>query len=123
MNLDILKENIREAIMQPCMENPWNKKSTKIAENGISEFGEYIMVKIRPDDSSWQCNITEDYVERILEMLPEKYRNKLVTLKHDGWTRCSYKPVFDTDTQLMWDSELRRYVSAKADYCDKYGCD
>ena len=64
------------------------------------------------DDSSWQCDLVDrdgnpiDYVERILEHLPEKYRDHLVTLKHDNWISYSYVPVFDTDTQAMWDKEL-----------------
>lgn len=125
MNKEILKRNIEQVIMQPC-----NKKYPEmVVPNGLSEDAKYIMVKIRPDDSSWQCNLVDrdynpiDYVERILERLPEKYRDHLVTIKHDDWVSYSYVPVFDTDTQAMWDKALDTFYKAKQEWCDKYGCD
>lgn len=129
MNKEILKRNIEQVIMQPCLANPWNKADKKIKENGLSEDGTHIMVKVTCDDSSWQCNLVDrdgspiDYVERILEHLPEKYRDHLVTLKHDNWISYSYEPVFDTDTQAIWDKELSDFYDAKQAWCDKYGCD
>lgn len=129
MNKETLRKNIEQAINQPCMANPWNKADKKIKENGLSEDGTYIMVKVTTDDSSWKCNLVDrdgnpiDYVERILERLPEKYRDNLVTLKHDNWISCSYEPVFDTDTQEMWDKELDTFYKAKQEWCDKYGCE
>ena len=125
MNKKILKRNIEQVIMQPCKD----KNPTRIIPNGLSENGKHIMVKIRPDDSSWQCNVVDrdgnpiDYVERILEHLPEKYREHLVTLKHTNWISYSYEPVFDTDTQAIWDKELSDFYDAKQAWCDKYGCD
>ena len=125
MNKEILRKNIEEVIMQPCNAN----YPKRIKENGLSEDGKYIMVKIRPDDSSWQCNLVDrdgnpiDYVERILERLPEKYRDHLVTLKHDNWISYSYVPVFDTDTQTVWDDALETFCKAKQAWCDKYGCE
>ena len=125
MNKEILKRNIEQVIMQPCN----SKYPTEIKPNGLSENAKYIMVKIYPDDSSWQCDLVDrdgnsiDYVERILEHLPEKYRDHLVTLKHDNWVYYSYVPVFDTDTQAMWDKELSDFYDAKQAWCDKYGCD
>ena len=125
MNKEILKQNIEQVIMQPCN----SKYPTEIKPNGLSENAKYIMVKIRPDDSSWKCDFVDgdgysiDYVERILEHLPEKYRNHLVTLKHDNWVYYSYVPVFDTDTQAMWNKELSDFYDAKQAWCDKYGCD
>ena len=129
MNKEILRKNIEQVIMQPCFANPWNKADKKIKENGLSEDGTHICVKVTTDDSSWQCNLVDrngnsiDYVERILERLPEKYRDHLVTLKHDAWISYSYVPVFDTDTQAMWDKELSDFYDAKQAWCDKYGCD
>ena len=125
MNKEILRKNIEHVIMQPC-----NAKYPKgIFPNGLSDDAKYIMVKVTCDDSSWQCNLVDkdgniiDYVERILERLPEKYRDHLVTLKHDNWISYSYEPVFDTDTQAMWDKELSDFYDAKQAWCDKYGCD
>ena len=129
MNKEILRKNIEQVINQPCFANPWNKADKKIKENGLSEDGTHIMVKVYTDDSSWQCNLVDregnpiDYVERILERLPEKYRDHLVTIKHDSWISYSYVPVFDTDTQAMWDDALETFYKAKQEWCDKYGCD
>ena len=125
MNKEILRKNIEQVIMQPCK----SKYRTEIRPNGLSEDGKYIMMKIRPDDSSWQCNLVEwngtpvDYVELILQNLPEKYRDHLVTIKHDDWVSYSYVPVFDTDTQAEWDNALETYCNAKQEWCDRYGCD
>ena len=126
MNKEILKRNIEQVIMQPCNA----KYPTRIVPNGLSENGTHIMVKVTTNDSSWQCNLVDrdgnpiDYVERILEHLPEKYRDHLVTLRHDeNWIHYAYKPVFDTDTQAMWDKELSDFYDAKQEYCDRYGFD
>lgn len=125
MNKEILRKNIEQVIMQPCNAN----YPKRIKENGLSEDGTHIMVKVECDDSSWQCNLVDrdgnpiDYVERILERLPEKYRDHLVTLRHSDWISYSYIPVFDTDTQAMWDKELSDFYDAKQAWCDKYGCD
>ena len=125
MNKEILKRNIEQVIMQP-----YNAKyPERVVPNGLSEDAKYIMVKIRPDDSSWLCNLVDrdgnpiDYVERILEHLTEKYRDHLVTLKHDNWISYSYVPVFHTDTQAIWDKALSDFYNAKQAWCDKYGCD
>ena len=129
MNKEILRKNIEQVINQPCFANPWNKADKKIKENGLSEDGTHIMVKVYTDDSSWQCNLVDregnpiDYVERILEHLPEKYRDHLITLKHDAWVSYSYVPVFDTDTQVIWDNEIDIFCKAKQAWCDRYGCD
>jgi hypothetical protein len=125
MNKEILKRNIEQVIMQPCNA----KYPERVVSNGLSENGKYILVKVTCDDSSWQCNLVDmvdnpiDYVERILEKLPKKYRDHLVTLKHDNWISYSYEPVFDTDTQAMWDKEFSDFCTAKQAWCDKYGCD
>ena len=125
MNKEILRKNIEQVIMQPCN----SKYPMEIKPNGLSEDGTHIMVKVTTDDSSWQCNLVDregnpiDYVEHILERLPEKYRDHLVTLRHDNWVSYSYEPVFDTDTQAMWDKELSDFYKAKQEWCDKYGCD
>ena len=115
--------------MQPCIASPWDKHCKDVSLNGLSEDGKYIMVQISPDDSSWHCNVVDmdgnpiDYVECIIERLPEKYRDHLVTLRHDAWVSYSYVPVFDTDTQAEWDKAVSDYIKAKQEWCDKYGCD
>lgn len=119
MNKEILKRNIEQAINQPCM----SKYPTEIKPNGLSENGKYIMVQVVPDDSMRQIPLTEDYVEVILSCLPDEYREHLVTLRHDDWVSYSYRPVFDTDTQEIWDKSYHDYCAAKQAWCDKYGCD
>lgn len=125
MNKEILRKNIEQVIMQPCN----SKYPTEIKPNGLSNDGTHIMVKVTTDDSSWQCDLVDrdgnpiDYIERILEHLPEKYRDHLVTLRHSDWVYYSYVPVFDTDTQAMWDKELSDFYDAKQAWCDRYGCD
>lgn len=125
MNKEILKHNIEQVINQP-----YNAKyPTRIVPNGLSEDGTYIMVKVSRDDSSWHCDMIDrdgneiDFIGRILEHLPKEYRDHLVTLKHDDWISYSYVPVFDTDTQAMWDKEVSDYIARKQAWCDKYGCD
>lgn len=121
MNKKILKRNIEQAINQPCIAH----YPTRVEPKGYDERNgvKYIYVQIVPDDSFRQCNLTDDYVDRILEWLPEKYREHLVTLRHSNWVSCSYNPVFDTDTQAMWDKEFDDYCRDKAEWCAKYGCD
>ena len=67
MNIDILKKNIEQVIHQPCIASPWMKDCTTIRANGLSNDCKYIMVKTTPDDTSWHCNLTEDYVDRMLQ--------------------------------------------------------
>ena len=119
MNKEILRKNIEYVISQPSN----SKYPTEIKPNGLSENGEYIMLKPIPEDCSWQCSLEGDFIERILEKLPAKYRDHLVTIAHDEWISYSYVPVFDTDTQAMWDKELEDYMADKAAWCAKYGCD
>ena len=128
MNKEILKRNIEQVINQPCFANHF-QCCKNIMVNGLSEDEKYIIVKVWPDDTSWKCNLVDrdgnpiDYVEGILEKLPKKYRDHLVTLRHSDWVSYSYVPVFDTDTQDMWDKEVDSYIKAKQEWCDKYGCD
>lgn len=130
MNKEILKNNIEQAIKQPCFASPWSGNCTQLRMNGVSEDGKYIMVKTHCDDTSTKIHLVDreehvaDFVQQILDSLPEKYRDKLVTLRHDPhWVSYSYLPVFDTDTQAMWDKEVDDYITAKQEWCDKYGCD
>jgi hypothetical protein len=125
MNKEILKRNIEQVIMQPCND----KYPTRIVPNGLSEDGNHICVKCKPEDTmmtiwlKYNDGSEMDFVQEILDRMPEKYRDHLVTLKHSDWVYYSYVPVFDTDTQEMWDKELDTFYKAKQEWCDKYGCD
>lgn len=121
MEKEILKRNIEQVINQPCNAD----YPTRVEQKGYDERNGAIIifVKIVPDDSCRQFVLTDDFVDRLLESLPEKYRDKLVTLRHYDWVFYSYLPVFDTDTQKMWDEEYDKYISDKSEWCRKYGCD
>ena len=120
MEKEILKRNIEQVINQPCLAH----YPSEIIPNGLSADGKYICIKVYSDDSTWHCNLTEDFVDRILENLPEKYREHLVTIRHDeNWASYSYIPVFDTDTQAMWDKEYKKFMDDKQAWCDRYGCE
>ena len=128
MDKEILRSNIMNAIKQPCIATPWDVNCKDVKPNGLSEDGKYVMVKTRTDDTSSQINLEWngeklDIVEEILERLPEKYRDHLVTIQHDTWISYSYDPVFDTDTQAIWNKAVSDYIKAKQEWCDKYGCD
>lgn len=128
MNKEILRKNIEQVIMQPCLANPLNKDDKSIAPDGLSVIGNTISVKTHTDDTSTLIYICyngekNDYVQDILDALPEKYRDHLVTIKHDNWKRCSYVPVFDTDTQTKWNESLQKFYDAKQAWCDNYGCE
>jgi hypothetical protein len=128
MDKEILRRNIMNAIKQPCIAAPWDANCKEIRVDGLSEDKKYIMVKTRPDDTSSQINLEwngekRDIVEEILERLPSRYRDDLVTIQHDTWISYSYVPVFDTDTQAVWNKELSDFYDAKQEWCDRYGCD
>ena len=77
-------------------------------------------VKVSPDDAVTQFNVNnEKCVERIIEDIPIKYRDKVVGLKRTG--KCTYHIVFDDETQKEWDAEYNKYISRKAAWCQKYG--
>jgi len=96
-----------------------------VEQNGFYNFDglKYIYVKIRPDDSSTRFNVSDDLAEMIAEELPNKYKEHLVTINREETWRASYVPVFDNDTQAMWDAELSEYIRNKQEWCDKYGCE
>ena len=119
MNKEILKRNIEQVINQPCVSDYPNR----IESNGLSEDGKYIYVRIEPKDSYRRFTVSDDLAERILGNMGQNYREHLVTLRHGDWVSYSYEPVFDTDTQAIWDAELRKYLDDKQAWCDKYGCD
>ena len=123
MNKEIIKRNILNVVKQPCIANPWDKKFKDVRINGLSEDGTYIMVKTKPEDSSTKIDLESDFVESLLQKLPEKYREHLVTIEHDSWISYSYVPVFDSDTQAQWDKELKDYIDKKQAWCDKNGCE
>lgn len=129
MDKEILKRNIEQVIMQPCVDNAQSRNGVVIMRHGVRDMDDVIIVKTEPNDSSAIIHLTWngerlDYVQRILDSLPAKYREHLVTLRHDEkWLWYAYLPVFDTDTQAAWDAELENYLSAKQAWCDMHGCD
>lgn len=123
MNKEIIKRNILNVVNQPCIASPWDKNCKEIKINGLSKDGTHIMVTTKPEDSSTEITLEGDFVEYILQELPEKYRKHLVTIEHDTWISYSYVPVFDSDTQAEWDKELNNYLDLKQAWCDEHGCE
>lgn len=128
MNIEIVRKNIKQVIMHPCFSDPWNKDCKNIKPNGLSDDGEYIMVKTTPNDTLKQINLNHkgeplDYVLDIINSLPKKYQDKLVTLRHDTLESHYYLPVFDSETQKEWDDEYDSYIRSKMAWCKDYGCD
>lgn len=123
MNKDILRRNIKQVITQPCLKNPMMPETSAVALHGMSKNADYILVKTTPDDTSLTVYLDKDYVQQILDSIPARYREHLVTIQHERWLSYSYVPVFDTDTQKQWDEELDKFLTAKQEWCDKYGCD
>lgn len=77
-------------------------------------------VQVRPDDCVTQFNVNcENCVEKIMNNIPTKYRDKVLGLKKDKYK--DYTPVFDDATQREWNEEYDNYISRKAAWCQKYG--
>ena len=94
------------------------KETTR--DNIMSAIGNepVVYVKVGPNDGKRRFCVTDDIAERIVEALPEKYRDNLIGLRKDF---SGFVPVFDELTQEVWDKELNAYVSGKAAWCEKYG--
>lgn len=105
MDKEILKRNIEQAIK----------------EGGTFEDGS-IRVQCEPDDSVRNFHPTEDgFVDRLIDALPTKYRDKLITIIPKGWLY-DYVPVFDAETQEAWNKEYKAFAADKAASCAKWGC-
>lgn len=78
-------------------------------------------VRVEPRDWTQLFGVNwHNFAEKIIEAYPPKYRDKLIGLRKDGW---SYEPVFDEETQREWDAAYDDYISGKAAWCQKYGCE
>lgn len=105
MDKEALKRNIEQAIK----------------EGGTFEDG-CIRVHCEPGDWVRIFYPTEDgFVDRLIDALPTKYRDGLVTIRATGWLY-DYKPVFDAETQEMWNKEYKAFAANKAAFCAKWGC-
>ena len=95
-------------------------------EQAIQEGGTFkdssIRVQCKLDDSVRIFYPTEDeFVDRLIDALPTKYRDSLVTIRATGWLH-DYAPVFDKETQKMWNKEYEAFAANKAAFCAKWGC-
>lgn len=83
-----------------------------------------IYLKVQPNDSNWVCNIREGFEKLIVDKLPPKYREHIVSVRKTDWNEYSYEPLFDTgEYQTLWEAETESYIAAKAEWCQKYGCE
>lgn len=103
MNLEILKKDIERAI---------DPKSVTLGS---------IYVKVKPNDTQTLFKVEDDLAERIYERLPSNYRDHLLTIRQtsDG----SYAPVFDDETQEVWDNEVEDYIRQKLEWMMANKCD
>lgn len=89
----------------------------EILENESGAF----FVKVRPDDSLSRFSTEEEGLrERLLGSIPPKYRFAIIGF--DG-ANGRYVPRFSEDAQKEWDKEYDNYISRKAEWCQKYGCE
>ena len=125
MNKEIVKQNILQVIYQPCFASPQKGNCKNISADGLCENGKCFYVSLRPDDTLFMCWIKDsdgndiDFVQNIIDQLPPQYREHLVTLRHDNYSSYSYDPVFDSDTQAVWNEALDKFMSGKQERRDK----
>ena len=77
-------------------------------------------VKTNPDDSLRVYSKHTRTAEQLINDYPEKYRADLIGFEHIE--NHTYYPKFAT-MQDEWDTEKSEYISRKAEWCRKYGCD
>lgn len=92
------KKNVDEVINRP---------------KGVSEYGDckYFHVRVRPDDYWLKINIVffgqpKDYVQQILDSIPDEYRDHLTGIKKGGCWDDSYELTFDEQAQEAWNTQL-----------------
>lgn len=118
MNINILKQNITQVINSPRRVS----YNGKIVPNGIGS-NNTIYFKYIPQDIERMFFVDDELANNLLESLPEKYRDHLVTIRPNEYFSESYLPVFDTDTQAMWDDEYEKFLEEKAYWVSKWGCE
>ena len=85
--------------------------------------GEAFFVQVRPEDCLSRFYLyDDDCIIKVNQAMPDKYKGKMVGLKKD---LCNgrFTPVFDEETQQEWDKELNDYITRKAAWCEKHGCE
>lgn len=118
MNINILKQNIMQVINSPRRVG----YNGEIMPNGIGS-NNTIYFKSIPQDIEAAFFVNDKLANNLLESLPEKYRDHLVTIRPNEHFSTSYLPVFDTDTQAMWDDEYAKFMEEKAYWVSKFGCE
>ena len=77
-------------------------------------------IKVRPDDSVRQFRSNfNNLAQMIIDGIEPKYKDKVLGFELDKYG--DYRPVFDEETQKIWDKELDDYISRKVEWCRKYG--
>lgn len=91
---------------------------------GISKYDdcEYFHVRCVPDSLMHKISIIsfgtpKDYVQQILDYVPDEYRNHITGIKKGGLWKDSYELTFDERTQAKWNAQLE---SAKENYYNMY---
>lgn len=104
-----VKKEIRHAISQSKNVKEWNGHR-------------YITFQFEPSDLALEIIIGEqlDYAQKIIDSLPEKYKDHLIGVKDDDR---EVAPIFEEPYQEMWDKEREDYFTRKGEWCSKHGCD
>lgn len=82
---------------------------------GISKYNdcEYFHVRCVPDSLMHKISIVyfgnpNDYVQQILDYVPDEYRNHITGFKKGGLWDDSYELTFDKRTQNKWNAQMQR---------------
>ena len=116
MDINILKQNITQVINSPRRVS----YNGEILPNGISS-NNTIGFKHIPEDVERIFFVNDELANNLLKSLPEKYRDHLVTIRPNEYFSASYLPVFDTDTQAMWNDEYAKFMEKKAYWISRWG--
>jgi len=88
-----------------------------------STSGDTFFVQVRPEDCLSRFYLyDDDCINQVNQAMPDKYKDKMIGLRRD-FCEGRFIPVFDKETQKEWDKELDDYISRKAAWCEKHGCE
>lgn len=82
---------------------------------GVSEYNncKYFHVRCVPDSLMLKINIIyfgqpNDYVQQILDSVPDKYRDHITGIRKDELWADSYELQFDAPAQAKWNAQIER---------------
>ena len=94
-----------------------SKEIKEYVEQNTSD--DTFFVQVRPEDYLSRFYLHEDWLSKINQSMPDKYKGKMIGLRRERYDG-HFFPVFDKETQKEWDKELKDYISRKAAWCKKH---